>query len=106
MKGIAKKLTGIRQKFDVGHDVLRHTFISMHVAKFRSMGDAALQAGNSESIIRRHYLNVTTPQEADAFFNVLPARRGAAQPLPAVQQATVPAPVPAPTPDQQNQLAA
>jgi hypothetical protein len=61
MKNFRGKLTLIRQKFGVGHDVLRHTFISMHVAKFRSMGDAALQAGNSESIIRRHYLNVTTP---------------------------------------------
>jgi integrase len=36
------------------HDALRHTFISMFVAKFRSIGEAAIQAGNSESIIRRH----------------------------------------------------
>ncbi|OAM91207.1 hypothetical protein AW736_04300 [Termitidicoccus mucosus] len=107
MKSIAKKLTCIRQKFGVGHDVLRHTFISMHVAKFRSMGDAALQAGNSESIIRRHYLNVTTPQEAEAFFNIRPRlrRHAVPQPLPATQQASAPAPVPAPTPDQ-DQLAA
>jgi integrase len=74
MKSIAKKLTRIRQKFGVGHDVLRHTFISMHVAKFRSMGDTALQAGNSESIIRRHYLNVTTPQEAETFFGIAPKK--------------------------------
>ncbi|OAM88246.1 site-specific integrase [Termitidicoccus mucosus] len=74
MKSIAKKLTRIRQKFGVGHDVLRHTFISMHVGKFRSMGDTALQAGNSESIIRRHYLNVTTTQEAEAFFGIAPKR--------------------------------
>jgi len=36
--------------FSLTHDVMRHTFISMFVAKFRSMGEAALQAGNSESI--------------------------------------------------------
>jgi hypothetical protein len=44
--------------FGLTHDVLRHTYISMFVAKFRSMGEAALQAGNSESIIRRHYLDL------------------------------------------------
>ena len=32
------------EKFALTHDVLRHTFISMFVAKFRSMGEAALQA--------------------------------------------------------------
>ncbi|OAM91190.1 hypothetical protein AW736_04395 [Termitidicoccus mucosus] len=75
MKNVAGKITHIRRQFKLGHDVLRHTFISMHVGKFRSMGDAALQAGNSEKIIRRHYLNVTTPQEADAFFKIMPSCR-------------------------------
>ena len=46
----------VAQKFPLSHDVMRHTFISMFVAKFRSLGEAALQAGNSESIIRKHYL--------------------------------------------------
>jgi hypothetical protein len=91
MKSIAKKLTSIRKKFGVGHDVLRHTFISMHVAKFRSMGDTALQAGNSESIIRRHYLNVTTPQEAGAFFAIKPMLRTVLQTEPAPQAERAPA---------------
>jgi integrase len=34
------------EEFDLGHDVMRHTFISMFVAKFRSIGEAAIQAGN------------------------------------------------------------
>ncbi|MDF9828511.1 integrase [Ereboglobus sp. PH5-10] len=71
--------TGIIKKFGLSHDVLRHTFISMHVAKFRSMGDAALQAGNSEAIIRKHYLDVKSPAEAEAFFNIMPLR-AASQP--------------------------
>jgi integrase len=54
------------------HDVMRHTFISMFVAKFRSLGEAALQAGNSESIIRKHYLDLKTSAEAEAFFSILP----------------------------------
>ena len=62
-------------KFGLTHDVLRHTFISMFVAKFRSMGEAALQAGNSEAIIRKHYLDLKNPAEAEAFFSILPLRR-------------------------------
>ena len=51
-------------KFPLTHDVMRHTFISMFVAKFRSIGEAAIQAGNSEGIIRRHYLDLKSPEEA------------------------------------------
>lgn len=64
----------ISKKFGLSHDVLRHTFISMHVAKFRSMGDTALQAGNSEAIIRRHYLDVKSSDEANAFFSIMPKK--------------------------------
>jgi hypothetical protein len=45
----------------------------MHVAKFRSMGDTALQAGNSEAVIKKHYLNLVSPEEAYAFWQILPA---------------------------------
>jgi integrase len=61
-------------KFPLAHDVMRHTFISMFVAKFRSLGEAALQAGNSESIIRRHYLDLKATAEADVFFGIRPKR--------------------------------
>jgi integrase len=64
----------VAKAFGLSHDVMRHTFISMHVAKFRSMGEAALQAGNSESIIRKHYLDLKTPAEAEEFFGILPHR--------------------------------
>ena len=71
-----------RQKFNnriqLTHDVLRHTFISMFVAKFRSMGEAALQAGNSESIIHKHYLDLKGPAEAEQFFSILPSRMAVA----------------------------
>jgi hypothetical protein len=46
----------------------------MFVAKYRSMGEAALQAGNSESIIRKHYLDLKSPAEAEEFFDILPRR--------------------------------
>lgn len=64
----------VAKKFTLSHDVLRHTFISMFVAKFRSMGEAALQAGNSESIIKKHYLDLKSPEEAEAFGAILPRK--------------------------------
>ncbi len=70
------------EKFDLSHDVMRHTFISMFVAKYRSIGEAALQAGNSESIIRKHYLDLKDSPEAEAFFAIRPAKRAEIIPLP------------------------
>jgi len=64
----------VAQKFPLTHDVMRHTFISMFVAKFRSLGEAALQAGNSESIIRKHYLDLKNAAEAEQFFGIRPQR--------------------------------
>jgi hypothetical protein len=95
----AKTLSGMRKQFKIGHDVLRHTFISMHVAKFRSMGDAALQAGNSEKIISKHYLNVTTPKEAQKFFSIMPRlHTPTPPPSPAKAPWSKPTPPPSPSP--------
>jgi len=44
----------------------------MFVAKFRSIGEAALQAGNSEGIIRKHYLDLKEAAEADKFWGIVP----------------------------------
>ncbi|PTY02044.1 hypothetical protein DB347_25135 [Opitutaceae bacterium EW11] len=68
--------TKLTARFHLSHDVTRHTFISMFVAKFRSVGEAALQSGNSESIIRRHYLDSKSKAEAEDFFSIVPANRG------------------------------
>lgn len=65
-------VTAVRKRFELGDDVLRHTFISMHVAAFKSVGEAALEAGNSESIIRIHYLNLVSEAEAAAFWAIAP----------------------------------
>jgi integrase len=74
---IPANLQHIREKvaveFPLTHDVMRHTFISMFVGKFRSMGEAALQAGNSEGIIRRHYLDLKSSEDAEQFFGILPS---------------------------------
>jgi len=76
-----KRRQRFAKKLGLTHDVLRHTFISMFVAKFRSIGEAAIQAGNSEGIIRKHYLDLKTTAEAEAFFGILP-KHAAALPTP------------------------
>jgi len=73
------KLLRESHELDLSHDVLRHTFISMFVAKFRSIGEAAIQAGNSEAIIRKHYLDLKTANEADAFYAIVPKHAKAPQ---------------------------
>jgi site-specific recombinase XerD len=62
----------IRTHWKLPPDVMRHTYISMTVGAFRSVGDAALQAGNSEAIIRKHYLDMKSVEEADTFWQIVP----------------------------------
>ncbi|MBK1877961.1 tyrosine-type recombinase/integrase [Pelagicoccus mobilis] len=65
-----RRLKRIRAEKKLGHDVLRHTFISMHVAKFKSVGNTALQSGNSEAIVRRHYLKMVAENESKRFWAI------------------------------------
>jgi integrase len=84
-----KRRAKFRDQFHLTHDVLRHTYISMHVAKFRSIGEAAIQAGNSESIIRRHYLDLKSPAEGADFFGIVPKLVTATTATPVVAPETV-----------------
>ena len=71
-KNLAAK---VRAHFKLSHDEARHSFISYHVALHRSVGDAALQAGNSESIVKKHYLNLQPQEEGQHFFSLTPSER-------------------------------
>ena len=53
-------------------DVMRHSFISYAVASVQQIGQVALWAGNSEAIIKRHYLERVTQKEGKAFFSIAP----------------------------------
>ena len=70
--GSDRELKVIRKKFQLSHDVLRHTFISAHVMAFDSFAGAAIESGNSESIIRDHYLNAIPKSQAEAFWEIKP----------------------------------
>ena len=67
-----RELKAIRKRFHLSHDVLRHTFISMHVGAFKSFADAAIESGNSEKIIRGHYLNTSSFKDAQRFWSIAP----------------------------------
>jgi Phage integrase, N-terminal SAM-like domain len=67
-----REFKAVRKKFALSHDILRHTFISMHIGAFKSFADAALESGNSEKIIRDHYLNTSTSNEAKSFWKIYP----------------------------------
>jgi len=51
---------------------LRHSFISYRIAKVKSADQVALEAGNSPAIIFKHYRELTTEDQADAWFGILP----------------------------------
>lgn len=44
----------------------------MHVAAFKSLGEAALEGGTSEAMARKHYFNVVSEADAAAFWSIEP----------------------------------
>jgi hypothetical protein len=77
-KNADRMVKHIRAHFDLAHDVLRHSFFSYLVCAEKSVERAALEGGNTEGILRRHYLNLANTAEAVDFWNILPpdARKG------------------------------
>jgi len=71
-EGFVNDIAKIRKKFNLQNDETRHSFISYHVALHRSIGDAALEAGNSERMIKKHYLNHETAEDGAKFFSIVP----------------------------------
>jgi integrase len=92
-----KRREKFRDRVNLSHDVLRHTHISMFVAKFHSIGEASIKAGNSESIIRRHYLDLKSSEEGAAFFGIAPKQATAAPAATAQPPAAARRLIPAPT---------
>jgi len=71
-KNHSRLIKRARKAFKLSHDETRHSFISYHVALHRSVGDVALQAGNSESIVKKHYLNLRPSEDGLMFFSIIP----------------------------------
>ncbi|HEX2749328.1 MAG TPA: hypothetical protein VHM91_15070 [Verrucomicrobiales bacterium] len=65
-------IKAVRAAANLGHDVLRHSFISYHIGAFQNIEATALQAGNSVKMIRDHYLNHPSEGESRQFWNIIP----------------------------------
>ena len=61
-----------RNHLKLGFDTLRHSFISYRVGITGSKAATALEAGNSEKIIDRHYLHLPSAAEAKEFWDIMP----------------------------------
>jgi integrase len=57
-------------------DITRHTFISNHLAESDDIGVTSTQAGNSPSMVRKHYLSLIRPADAAKFWTLAPAKSG------------------------------
>jgi integrase len=64
----AGKDSGVKWK----HNALRHSFISYRVAKNKNVNEVAMEAGNSPDMIFKHYRELVTEKEAEAWFAVTP----------------------------------
>lgn len=59
-------------KFELPDNCFRHSFISHRVAQTGNVAETALEAGNSPAIIFRHYRELFTKEEAQAWFAISP----------------------------------
>jgi integrase len=67
----AASVAGIKWKANA----LRRSFISYRLAQIKDVGEVALEAGNSPTIIFQHYRELATPAEAQEWFGILPDKR-------------------------------
>jgi integrase len=58
------------------HNVLRHSFGSYRLALLEDFAKVSFEMGNSPKMVERHYREVVTPEEAQAWFGILPPKGG------------------------------
>lgn len=54
-------------------NALRHSYGSYRVAITKNIGEVAIEMDNSESIIKKHYLESKSPHEAKQYFSITPS---------------------------------
>ena len=69
-----RQITALSEKLGIvwPRNVLRHSFISYRIALVKSADQVALEAGNSPTIIFKHYRELTTEALANKWFEILP----------------------------------
>jgi len=54
-------------------NALRHSAITYRVAQEKNLAKIAYESGNSPTVIQRHYNGLASPQDAEAYFSIMPA---------------------------------
>ena len=74
-KVVFAKITRLAKSLGIAwpHNALRHSCISYRIAVIHDAARVALEAGNSPTIIFRHYRELVTEDEAKAWFSIVPA---------------------------------
>ena len=72
--GLHKETTALARALKIRwpRNVLRHSFISYRIAIVKSADQVALEAGNSPAIIFKHYRELTTEEQANDWFGIVP----------------------------------
>jgi integrase len=65
-------------KFEWKRNGLRHSFISYRLAAIKNAAQVALEAGNSPTMIFKHYRQLVTDAEATKWFSILPEQENGA----------------------------
>ena len=71
----ARVAAGLKTKFKWKKNGLRHSYCSYRVAATQDVAKTALESGNSPQMIFRHYLELTTPDEAKEWFGIFPPKQ-------------------------------
>ena len=72
------------QKFEWKRNGLRHSFVSYRLALIKDVAEVALEAGNSPTMIFRHYRQLVTESEASKWFAIKPCEQNNILPIKAV----------------------
>lgn len=73
-------MSSMRDRFGIGHDMLRHTAATAMRASGMGYGDIADILGNSEAILRKSYISPRwSKEDAETFFSTFPRPANSAQ---------------------------
>jgi integrase len=78
-----KKRLQVADWAEVGwkQNALRHSFISYRLAELQNINQVSLEAGNSPKMIHQHYRELATPEQAKAWFVIMPPSASKVIPL-------------------------
>lgn len=75
-RDVRRDLGNIRRMFGLSQDICRHSWFTYSIGRHDSVSTAALEGGNSESVVKDHYLKVAKKRRAKAqqFWSILPPK--------------------------------